>query len=120
MDGFRLELIMSDVSKQFLSCHVAGFAHWDGIEVIDELKLGTALDMAIEEDNKYDPQAVALYYGKHKLGFIPADKNSALYQMLYFGYDIFDVFINRIDLEAHPERQLGITVRIRDARQHGA
>ena len=50
--------------------HIAGFGYWEGCEAFEQLKIGTRLDLIREEDNPFDPYAVAIYYGEYKLGFI--------------------------------------------------
>lgn len=50
-------------SKALTSFHIHGFQHWDGALVLDQLKPGIVLELVVEPDNPYDPQAVALYLG---------------------------------------------------------
>ena len=51
--------------------HIAGFGYWEGCEAFEQLKIGTKLEFVREEDNPFDPYAVAIYFGDYKLGFIP-------------------------------------------------
>ena len=51
--------------RHLLTTHVAGFGFWDGAEVFEELRIGTVLRMVREEDNKFDPYAVALGFSPH-------------------------------------------------------
>jgi hypothetical protein len=105
-------------SRSYLNTHIAGFAHWDGLDVLNELELGTELTLTVEFENPYDPQAVAIYFQDKKLGYIPATKNTDLFQFLAFGHmAIFEVRINRLNFEEHPEHQIGISVKIRDVRE---
>lgn len=105
-------------SRSFLDFHIAGFAHYDGLSVISDLKLGTKVDLMQEPKNPYDPQAVAIYFKGVKLGYIPRDKNGVIFSILYFGHeDIFESYINLFDDDAHPERQFRVLVRIADNRQ---
>ena len=55
--------------------HIAGFGYWEGCEAFEHLKIGTKLELVREEDNRFDPYAVAIYYGEYKLGFIPRGSN---------------------------------------------
>ena len=49
-----------------------------------------------------------------KLGFVPRDENELLHKFLNLGYsDLFEVKINQIMPEAHPEKQIRVVVRIR-------
>ena len=42
----------------FLSCNVAGFAHYEGCIVFSELQIGTKLQLVREDENAYDHDAV--------------------------------------------------------------
>lgn len=100
--------------KHFLHCYIAGFMYWDGCDAFKELEIGKRLELVREEDNKHDCNAVALYYGDYKLGFIPSDENEIFAQLLDMGHtDIFEVKICRLCPEAHPERQVSINVYIK-------
>jgi hypothetical protein len=100
--------------RTFLTCHIAGFTYYDGIDVIKDLEIGTHLTLVAEPENRFDPYAVALYCHETKLGFIPAGENKLISQLLQLGHtDLFEVRINRIALDAHPEKQIGVVVRIR-------
>ncbi len=82
--------------------------------VFNELKIGTELTLMREEDNKFDPYAVAIYYGESKLGFIPRNANHEISKFLELGHtDLFEVRINRITADAQPESQVGVIVYIK-------
>jgi hypothetical protein len=101
-----------------MDCHIAGFAYHDGLEVIDRLKLGTPVTLASEPDNPYDPEAVAICYDDKKIGYIPKSKNSQVSALIYFGHgDIIEARISLVNLEAEPERQFRISLKIRDGRK---
>lgn len=104
-------------SKHFLDFHLSGFTYYDGLDVVDELSLGKPVQLMVEPDNPYDPEAVAIYYKDKKLGYVPKDKNTLLSKFLYFGHgDVFEARIQFIDMEQHPERQFRVVVKIRDNR----
>lgn len=103
-------------SKHFVDFHLAGFSYWDGAKIIGSLSPGDKLDLKVEPENPYDPEAVALYKDGNKLGYIPSDRNSAISQLLFFGHDIFEAYVFQIDPTAHLERQVKVTVMIKDAR----
>lgn len=115
------EKVMYERSRHLIDCHIAGFAYYDGLEVIDQLTLGATVALCSEPDNPYDPDAIAVYFGKTKLGYVTQAKNSDLSQLLYFGYgDILEARISARNLEMHPERQFRITVRLKDHRTKNA
>ena len=100
--------------KHFLDCNIAGFTYWDGCIAFEELKIGTKLELVREEDNKYDPEAVALYYNDQKLGYIPGNLNESISKFIDMGHqDIFEVVICRVDEKAHPEHQVHVNIYIK-------
>lgn len=119
----REELIKSfkeysyERSRHLIDFHVAGFAYYDGLDVIDELTLGKPVQLVSESDNPYDPEAVAIYYKDRKIGYVPKNKNELLSKLLYFRHgDIFNSRIQYINKETHPERQFRVVVKIADNR----
>jgi hypothetical protein len=101
-----------------MNCHIAGFGYWEGCEAFEHLKIGTKLDLVREEDNPFDPYAVAIYYGEYKLGFIPRGSNHDISKYLDMGLaDIYDVRITRITPDVHPEQQVEIIVYIKTQKQ---
>ena len=46
---------------------IAGFSYYEGAFVFRKLKIGTKLKLQLEEENKYDYRAVAIYYKNTKL-----------------------------------------------------
>lgn len=94
---------------------VAGFSYYEGVLVFNKLKIGTKLALKAEPENKYDPLAVAIYYKKHKLGFVPRSANYSLAKLLGAGHNLFEARVQHIDKTAFPEDQLGVVVFIRQA-----
>lgn len=104
-------------SRYLMDFHIAGFAYYDGLDVIEDLTLGKPVKLKCEPDNPYDPEAVALYYKDKKIGYVPKDKNELLSKLLYFGHEqIFEARIQYINKETHPERQFRVVVKIADNR----
>ena len=100
--------------KHFLHCNIAGFTYWDGCMALGQLEVGTPLEMVRDEDNKHDPDAVALYFKDYKLGYIPASHNETISQLIDMGHGgIFEVYVNRVSKDAHPESQVHINVYIK-------
>lgn len=83
---------------------------------ISELKIGVSLRLVRESENRFDPNAVAIYLDDYKLGFVPRDENELIAKFLDLGYSkIFDLRVQRIALDAHPEKQVGVVVFINEA-----
>jgi len=98
-----------------MNCHIAGFGYWEGCEAFGLLKIGTQLELVREEDNKFDPYAVAIYYQDYKLGFIPRNSNHDISKYLDMGLgDIYEVRITRITPEVHPEDQVEVIVYVKN------
>ena len=108
---------MYEMSRGFLSCHVAGFGHWYGLVVAEKLRPGKRLKLKSEPDNPYDPNAISVWCGKTKIGFVPRAKNAELAKMLYFGHgDAFEAYVQSVDWSLHPERQVRMAIFIKDKR----
>ena len=92
---------------------IAGFTYYEGVLAFSELEIGTLLQLKLEEDNKFDARAVALYFKDFKLGFVPRSENRIFYKFLKVGIsDCFEVRIQRIDKKEHPENQIGVIVHL--------
>ena len=104
------------IDRHFGNFNIAGFTYWEGCMAIADLKVGSQLRLVREEDNKFDPHAVAIYYEDYKLGFIPRGENELISKMVDLGYGkIFDCRVHRISLDAHPEKQVGVIVFLKEA-----
>ena len=99
--------------KEHLShFHVAGFTFYDGVDVFNKLKVGKKVKFKLEEDNKWDPRAVAIYFKDSKIGFIPRTENRIFYKLLKVGITQFKARIQKIDPQQHTERQVEIVVHL--------
>jgi len=109
---------MYERSRNILDCNIAGFNYYDGLDVLKKLKLGAPVTLKPEHDNPYDPNAVSIYYKNIKLGYVPRAKNTYISDLLYFGYgDIFEARVNARNMDAHPEHQFRIVVKVKDNRR---
>lgn len=104
-------------SRHIMDFHLAGFANCDGIDVIEELKLGQNVQLVREEGNPHDPDAVAVFYQNTKIGYVLVQYNSLFSTLLYYGHGaILESRIQMVNLETHPERQFRVVVKVSDAR----
>jgi len=92
--------------------HIAGFTYWDGALAFSKLKPGVPLTIALEDDNKYDPEAVVIYYDTVKLGYVPREHNAVIYKLLKTGINNLMAVVQRVDGSEHPERQVGVVVHL--------
>ena len=74
---------MYEPSRVLLSFHIAGFQYADGALVLGDLKVGDKLTLCAERDNPHDPEAVAIYCGNTKLGYVPGNEVGPLSLMMY-------------------------------------
>ncbi|MDT0294445.1 HIRAN domain-containing protein [Mesonia ostreae] len=91
---------------------ISGFTYYDGVLAFNELEIGTALRLEAEPENKYDARAVAIYFKDHKLGFVPRSENRIIYKLLEVGFSNFDVRVQQLDQQTHPEAQVGVVVHL--------
>ena len=104
-------------SRYLMDFHLAAFTYNDGLDVIDDLKLGAPVLLKAEPENSYDPQAVAIFFDDVKIGYVPSTQNAVLSKLLYFGHgDIFEARIQMVKADNHPERQFRVVVKIKDKR----
>lgn len=60
------------------SSPLAGFQHYAGKELWDDMKVGDALTLAREPDNPHDANAVSVSWRGRKLGYLPRAENRAV------------------------------------------
>lgn len=102
-------------STHYTSVHIAGFSYYEGLLLLSHLEVGMKLDLFLEKDNPYDPNAVALYLKDKKLGYLPKEKNTLISQLLRFGHtNVIEAFVQQVDKEAHPEMQVKVALRFID------
>ena len=91
---------------------IAGFTYYDGAEAFSELKMGLKLEIELEKDNAYDPQAVLIKYKDFKLGYIPREHNRIFYKLLTVGINQIELRIQQIDEKDYPENQVGVVAHL--------
>jgi len=105
--------IKSD-KEHFLSCNVAAFTYNEGCEVFDKLKIGKEVQLVREDENVHDHKAVAIFFGKKHIGYIPRQQNETISRFMDLGYaDIFEARIQSVDPAAHPEQQVSIVIYLK-------
>ena len=108
---------MYEPSRVLSSFHIAGFQYGEGAAVLSELKPGELLSMCLEPDNPHDPEAVAIYRGDVRLGYVPAGEVPMLSTMLHYGHgDAFELRIQQVAPERSPWHQVRVGLYVADAR----
>ena len=64
---------------------VRGFRHHEGPQVIQRIKEHDDLDLVRERANEHDPDAVAVYWQGHKLGYLPMGENRSAANLIDHG-----------------------------------
>lgn len=93
-----------------LQCFVAGFRHYEGMELLPQMKEGDLLSLVREPGNQYDPKAVALHWQDKKIGFIPAKTNEMLSYLLDAEALSLFAVITHLQKNAKPWENLAIAV----------
>lgn len=92
--------------------NIAGFTYYDGAEAFGELNIGLKLNLAIDEDNKFDARAVMISYKEWKLGYVPRQENRIFYKLLKVGIENIVVRVQSLDKSAHPEGQARVVAHL--------
>lgn len=64
---------------------LAGFRHYEGGAVWNDMMVGDALQLAHERDNPHDPHAVRVEWRGRTIGYVPRGENSHLARQLGHG-----------------------------------
>ena len=94
-----------------LDSAVAGFQHYNGDEIWGRMKAGDHLHLVREPNNPFDYDAVEVYRGRDKLGYLPRAHNSAIAQMMDRGMMIRSN-IQRLSKNSVPKERVGISVEM--------
>lgn len=93
--------------------YIAGLTYYDAPICFKKLEIGTKLKLELDEENKFDPRAVAIYYEDYQLGYVPRAENRIFYKLLKTGNgDILRLVIQQIDEREHPENQIRVVAHI--------
>lgn len=105
-------------SEYLQSFNIAGFTYYDGALIFQKLKIGKELKLKLEENNRFDRHAVAIYFDKCKIGFIPRNENRIFYKMIKVGLkDKIRVLIQRIQPNENPENQIQVVIHLKNLKK---
>ncbi|MGB0167038.1 MAG: HIRAN domain-containing protein, partial [Luteibaculum sp.] len=65
-----------------------------------------------EPDNRYDKNAIELYLGEEKLGYIPREQNREMAKITDMQWDIFQVIVAGKNEDEHPNNMVKIAVYV--------
>lgn len=111
--GFKFWLKKKSAGNQkrhyfFNEFYVAGYRHYDGIQVEDTILEEKTVDFKREPGNPHDPKAVEIYLGRKKLGYIPQNENKAIAKLLDQGIRVGGV-IGKRNYDDQPNKRVKIT-----------
>lgn len=93
--------------------YIAGFTYYDGAKIFQKLKIGQKLKLKLEDNNRYDARAVAIYYKKHKIGFVPRTENRIFYKLLKVGLkNNLRILVQSRNQSANPEQQIQVITHL--------
>ncbi len=90
---------------------IAGVQYYDGDNVWRRMKKGNTLQLVREPKNPYDYDAIEVYMGRYKLGYIPRTLNNAMAQLMDTEITLITK-INRVDRVRRDGVEVGITVEM--------
>lgn len=67
---------------------IAGFQHYDGPDAQSLLEIGMPLQLNREPHNQYDKNAVEIWTGDAKLGYIPRSDNKTIAKLMDKGTEV--------------------------------
>ena len=76
-------------SYYLLHCFIARLQYYAVLEAWKDLKIGDAIALIPEPDNRYDRHAIIVAYGDHKLGYLPRSQNRTVSKILIAGHDTY-------------------------------
>lgn len=103
------------VTKEFrkiylLQCFVAGFRHYQGMKLLNEMKEGDLLELVREPNNEHDDCAIALNWRGKKIGYIPASTNEMLSYLLDAEALSLFAVITHLEKNAQPWENVAVAV----------
>ncbi len=96
----------------FTNFCIAGFTYYDGVLAFNQLNIGLEVLLVPEPSNQFDKNAVAIFLGNYKLGYIPRSNNREVSKLLNTGYSIFTALIQGVYPQNHPEEQVRVVIFI--------
>ncbi len=88
---------------------VAGFQYYAGKQRLAEIQKGDGVILKPEPDNRYDQNALAIYWKGEKLGFVSREHNLVLSRLAQAAFPLVaEVSRVRVDKEAWEQVQVRI------------
>lgn len=78
-------ILSTKTNLTLLETELAGFQYYAGEKLWSKISIGDRLAMSRESGNPYDRRAVALFWRRFKLGYVPRIDNAVIAQLLERG-----------------------------------
>lgn len=88
---------------------VAGFQHYDGPDAESFLEIGMPLQLNREPHNQYDKNAVEIWTGDAKLGYVPRSDNKTIAKLMDQGTEV-QALVLELDSTAFPNDSVKIEI----------
>lgn len=80
--NFKLQALVPKRKIYLQQFFVAGFRHYNGMDLLPYMEVNDLLELRREPDNEHDDCAIALYWQQEKIGYIPAEQNEMLAKLM--------------------------------------
>jgi len=101
--------VVSPSHEYLKEVHVAGFQFHDGKAVWNKMHQGDGLSLKREPANHYDDTAIAVFWKNNKLGYVPANQNMDLADLMDNGCSLI-AQINQINPSEDPANRVCIGI----------
>ncbi len=105
-------LIKQYIRIYLLQSFIRGFRFYDGPKLLEQMNEGDLLELVREPENEYDNCAIALYFDKIKIGYLPAEDNVILSRLLDAGVIKLQAEITHLKKEAKAWENVHIGVYV--------
>ncbi len=89
---------------------VRGFQYYEGPNCIDEINDSGLIELVREPENQFDKRAIALYFNKKKIGFVPRESNKTLSILMDTELLEFHAEITHIEPKAEHWEQIRVAI----------
>lgn len=107
---FPLELVKQYQKVYLLQFFVRGFQYYHGPKIIHLINKYKLAELHREPDNKYDPDAIAVYFDEFKIGYVPREHNLILAKILDAGLIDIQAEIRHIEPKAQTWEQVNMAI----------
>jgi len=90
---------------------IAGFRYYDGPRLLPYLKVGAPLRLEAQPDHPEDEFAVAIFWKRFQLGYVPRSDNRHISRMLQQGIAL-QCSVEAVNPDAVPWQQVKVQVRM--------